>query len=187
MPISAARPPLQAGSVSLDGMHVDLQWHFHDMHKLLCAFEGAIEVESTHGRHLVPRQLAAWIPAGVPHCTSIHGIRWVSVFFPPKMLNDPERRVRTLMVSGLMREMLREAMRAYTEADARVAETVIARDDEVDHLYARGIEALQDEMQADSGLVRAGTIMLFVLANVERVGDRAQNIAWHTKEMLGKI
>ena len=57
----------------------------------------------------------------------------------------------------------------------------------MDHLYARGIEALQDEMQADSGLVRAGTIMLFVLANVERVGDRAQNIAWHTKEMLGKI
>jgi AraC-like DNA-binding protein len=111
MPISTARPPLMAGSVSLDGMHVDLQWHFHDMHKLLYAFEGAIEVESSHGRHLVPRQLAAWIPAGAPHCTSIHGIRWVSVFFPTKMLNDPERRVRTLMVSGLMREMLREAMR----------------------------------------------------------------------------
>ncbi len=96
-------------------------------------------------------------------------------------------RVEIGRISAIATEMLREAMRAYTEADARVAETVIARDDEVDHLYARGIEALQDEMQADSGLVRAGTIMLFVLANVERVGDRAQNIAWHTKEMLGKI
>jgi AraC-like DNA-binding protein len=111
MPICASGTQLTAGSVYRDGMHVDLQWHFHDMHKLLYAFEGAIEVESSHGRHLVPRQLAAWIPAGVPHCTSIHGIRWVSVFFPIKMLNDPERRVRTLMVSALMREMMREAMR----------------------------------------------------------------------------
>ena len=101
----------KAGSVTRDGIHIDMQWHFHEMHKLLYAFEGAIEVESSHGRNLVPRQLAAWIPAGVPHCTSIHGIRWVSIFFPPNMLDDPERRVRTLMVSPLMREMLQESMR----------------------------------------------------------------------------
>jgi AraC-like DNA-binding protein len=102
---------LKAGSVFRDGIHVDVQWHFHDMHKLLYAFEGAAEVESKRGRNLVPRQLAAWIPAGVPHCTSIHGIRWVSVFFPPIMIEDPEQRVRTLMVSALMREMMQEAMR----------------------------------------------------------------------------
>lgn len=101
----------RAGSVYGEGMHVDLQWHFHDMHKLLYAFEGAIEVESTRGRNLVPRQLAAWIPAGVPHCTSIHGIRWISVFFPAEMVADPEERVRTVNVSVLMREMIREAMR----------------------------------------------------------------------------
>lgn len=111
LPIGTPGKPLKAGSISRDGIHVDLQWHFHDMHKLLYAFEGAIEVESNLGRNLVPRQLAAWIPAGVPHCTSIHGIRWVSVFFPPEMLEDPEQRVRTLMVSPLMREMMQEAMR----------------------------------------------------------------------------
>jgi AraC-like DNA-binding protein len=81
------------------------------MHKLLYAFEGAIEVESTRGRNLIPKQLAAWIPAGVPHCTSIHGVRWVSVFFTTDMVDDREERVRTVMVSALMREMLREAMR----------------------------------------------------------------------------
>jgi len=89
-------------------------------------------------------------------------------------------------IAAIALEMLRETMRSYTERDAKIAEVVIERDDEVDALYARGIEALQDEMQADSGMVRAGTIMLFVLANLERVGDRAQNVAWHTKEMLGK-
>jgi phosphate transport system protein len=95
-------------------------------------------------------------------------------------------RVEIGRIAAIALEMLRETMRSYTERDAKIAEMVIQRDDEVDALYARGIEALQGEMQADSGMVRAGTIMLFVLANLERVGDRAQNVAWHTKEMLGK-
>ncbi len=95
-------------------------------------------------------------------------------------------RVEIGRIASIALEMLRETMRSYTERDAQIAEAVIERDDEVDALYARGIEALQDEMQTDSGMVRAGTIMLFVLANLERVGDRAQNVAWHTKEMLGK-
>jgi phosphate transport system protein len=88
-------------------------------------------------------------------------------------------------IAAIAVSMLSETMRAYTERDAEIATHVIDQDDEVDKLYNRGIEALQEEMQEDAGLVRAGTIMLFVLAALERVGDRAQNIAWHTKEMLG--
>jgi phosphate transport system protein len=94
-------------------------------------------------------------------------------------------RVEIGRISAIAIEMLREAMRAYTEGDEKTADIVIDQDDEVDNLYHRGIDALQQEMQADPGIVRAGTIMLFVLTNMERVGDRAQNIAWHTKEMLG--
>jgi phosphate transport system protein len=94
-------------------------------------------------------------------------------------------RVEIGRISAIAIEMLREAMRAYTEGDEKTADVVIDQDDEVDNLYHRGIDALQQEMQADPGIVRAGTIMLFVLTNMERVGDRAQNIAWHTKEMLG--
>ena len=81
--------------------------------------------------------------------------------------------------------MLADTMRAYAHADAELAERVIERDDEVDLLYKRGIEALQEEMQGDPALIRAGTLLLFVLGTLERVGDRAQNVAWHTKEMLG--
>jgi AraC-like DNA-binding protein len=111
LPVHAPGTMPRPGSICRDGMSVDLQWHFHDMHKLLYAFEGACEVESTRGRNLIPRQLAAWIPAGVPHCTSIHGIRWVSVFFNSEMVDDSERRVRTVIVSALMREMMQESMR----------------------------------------------------------------------------
>jgi phosphate transport system protein len=95
-------------------------------------------------------------------------------------------RVEIGRIASIAQQMLSDTMRAYTERDVALAESVIARDDEVDKLYNRGIEALQEEMQADAGVVRAGAIMLFVLASLERVGDRAQNIAWHTKEMLGK-
>ncbi len=104
-----------------------------------------------------------------------------------KLADVPLRpaRVEIGRIAAIALEMLRDVMRSYTERDVRLAEAVIARDDEVDALYYRGIEALQEEMQADSGLVPAGTVVLFVLASLERVGDRAQNIAWHTKEMLG--
>jgi phosphate transport system protein len=81
--------------------------------------------------------------------------------------------------------MLADSMRAYREGDADLATSVIERDDEVDALYRSGIEALQSEMQADSGVVPGATILLFVLATIERVGDRAQNIAWKTKDAYG--
>jgi phosphate transport system protein len=104
-----------------------------------------------------------------------------------KLADVPLRpaRVEIGRIASIATEMLHDVMRAYTEGDASIATAVIARDDEVDKLYHRGIEALQQEMQTDSGVVLAGTMMLFVLAELERVGDRAQNIAWHTKEMLG--
>ncbi|MGH7727629.1 MAG: phosphate signaling complex protein PhoU [Vulcanimicrobiaceae bacterium] len=108
-----------------------------------------------------------------------HSIRLADVPIRPA-------RVEIGRIAAIALDMVRDVMRAYTEGDATLAEAVIARDDEVDRLYYRGIDALQEEMQADSGVVRSGTTMLFVIANLERVGDRAQNIAWHTKEMLGE-
>jgi phosphate transport system protein len=104
-----------------------------------------------------------------------------------KLIDVPVRpaSVEIGQIAAVAQTMLADAMRAYREGDTAVADAVIARDDEVDQLYRSGIEALQNEMQADSGTVPAGTILLFVLANIERVGDRAQNIAWKTKDVFG--
>ncbi len=89
-------------------------------------------------------------------------------------------------IASVAHGMLLDAMRAYTERDAHLASEVIDRDDEVDKLYKRSIKLLQEEMQQDPELVRSGTRYLFVLASLERVGDRAGNIAWHTKDMIGQ-
>jgi phosphate transport system protein len=104
-----------------------------------------------------------------------------------KLLDVPVRpaSIELGQIGAAAQTMLADAMRAYRESDAALADAVIERDDEVDGLYHSGIEALQNEMQADSGVVPAGTLLLFVLAAVERVGDRAQNIAWKTKDSLG--
>ena len=86
-------------------------------------------------------------------------------------------------IANTAHAMLEDVLRAYREGDVRIAEEVIERDDVVDVLYRRGLEALQGEMQRDPGTVPAGTLLLFVISIIERVGDRAQNIAWHTKDI----
>jgi hypothetical protein len=52
-------------------------------------------------------------------------------------------------------------------------------------LYKRSIKLLQEEMRADPDIVRPGTRYLFRARVDQRVGDRAGNIAWHTKDMIG--
>ena len=81
-------------------------------------------------------------------------------------------------------DMLHDVVVAFAEQDAEIAQTVIDRDDEVDVRYHNGIRALQEAMEEDPRMVPAATQLLFTLGSVERIGDRAQNIAWHVKEML---
>jgi AraC-like DNA-binding protein len=94
-----------------DAYDLDSPWHSHDMHQLQYAFEGAIEVEDAHARHLLPRSLAAWIPAGVAHRTSLHRVRCGSILLAPEAVQPAGDRVRIVQVSPLMREMVIGAMR----------------------------------------------------------------------------
>jgi phosphate transport system protein len=104
-----------------------------------------------------------------------------------KLADVPLRPVRVEIdrIAELAIATLVGAMRAYTERDAELASRVIDEDDEVDRQYKLSVRALEQEMQADPEMVPAGARILFVLAELERVGDRANNIAWHTKEMIG--
>jgi AraC-like DNA-binding protein len=117
---SAAPPSLIAGdaaagpiacSIRHDEFDVDLPWHHHDMHQIQYAIEGSLEVEDTKRRSLLPRQLAAWIPAGVTHRTSLHRMRSLSVLLAPHLVPDAGSSVRIILVSPLMREMLQGALR----------------------------------------------------------------------------
>lgn len=99
------------GAIVQDHFDIDGPWHHHDMHQVQYAFEGAIALEDRHGRHLLPRSLAGWIPAGAPHRDSLHRVRSISLLLAPEMVPDAGDRVRVLKVSPLMREMIAEAAR----------------------------------------------------------------------------
>lgn len=99
------------GSLRSDEVVRDSHWHFHDMHQIMCPFEGSFILEVERGRHLIPRNLAVWIPAGARHRMSLNRVKSTSVFLPTAMVEDVEPRVRVILVSSLMREMLMEASR----------------------------------------------------------------------------
>ena len=108
-PLSDAMP--RTGAFAQDEFDIDAPWHHHDMHQLQYAFEGSMEVEDKARRNLLPRTLAAWIPAGVIHRTSLHRVRSGSIFFTPDMVTNVGDRVRIVIVSPLMRAMVIGAMR----------------------------------------------------------------------------
>lgn len=101
----------RAGSLPNNEAELDGPWHYHDMHQLMCAFEGSFVIEVAGGRHLVPCQLAAWIPAGIRHRVSLRKATTSSIFFPTAMVADAGDRIRAVLVSPLMREMIRTAAR----------------------------------------------------------------------------
>jgi AraC-like DNA-binding protein len=100
-----------AGAFAQDQFDIDSPWHYHDMHQLQYAFEGSIEVEDRARRSLLPRMLAAWIPAGVAHRTSVHRVRSGSVLFASHLVPNAGDRVRIVLVSELMRAMVIGSMR----------------------------------------------------------------------------
>ncbi len=78
---------------------------------MLYAFEGVAQVETETAHHLLPPQQAAWIPAGLPHQTTLRRVRSVAVFFEPAMVTDRSDRVRVLAAIAPIREMIVYAMR----------------------------------------------------------------------------
>jgi|EndMetStandDraft_8_1072994.scaffolds.fasta_scaffold49304_4 AraC-like DNA-binding protein len=100
-----------AGSIPQDEYDVDTPWHSHEMHQLQYAFDGIVEVEDEGGTYMLPRALAAWIPAGVSHRTKIHFVSSGSVYLSAKLVPAAGDRIRIVQVSPLMREMVLGAMR----------------------------------------------------------------------------
>ena len=84
------------------------------------------------------------------------------------------------IMAGHAREMLRSSVQAFVEQDVEAAYRVGAKDDEIDALYDRIYRDLIDIMIADPSTIEPSTHLLWVAHNLERIGDRATNIAERT-------
>lgn len=89
---------------------VDTPWHFHDMHQLLYAFEGAVDVEGRHASYRIPHQFAAWIPAGAVHRTRIQQVASASIFLNRDLVPDGGDHPQVIRAPTLLREMVRQAV-----------------------------------------------------------------------------
>ena len=83
----------------------------HDLHQIEYAFEGTVEVETAAAHYLLSPQQAIWVPAGLAHCTTLHRVRTVSVFFAPGMVAGGDDRARVLAAVPVVREMILYATR----------------------------------------------------------------------------
>lgn len=74
------------------------------------------------------------------------------------------------------RQMLQQSVDAFINHDAGAAKAMIGRDDKIDRQYNKLFRETLEEMRDDS-YIRRATFLLWVGHNLERIGDRATNIA----------
>jgi AraC-like DNA-binding protein len=86
-------------------------WHTHDYHQLIYAIAGTTQIETEQARYFLPAGRAAWIPVATRHRTLVTDIEGASLYFAPETVLDPQRRVRILVASPVMREMILHALR----------------------------------------------------------------------------
>jgi phosphate transport system protein len=74
------------------------------------------------------------------------------------------------------RKMIRDATTAFVQRDLETARRMLTRDDKLDRQYRQLFQETMEEMHDDAYIKRA-TYLLWVGHNLERIGDRATNIA----------
>ncbi len=110
---------MTGGGLVYEGERLTTGWHWHDLHQIEYALQGAVEVDTAAGTYLLPPHQAAWIPAGCVHQATLHAsVTTFSVLFEPSLVAVPDDRVRIVAASPLIREMVLHAARwPITRAD----------------------------------------------------------------------
>jgi len=92
---------------------------------------------------------------------------------PETLLPPPE----LLDLGAIAVETLRQALGAYADLDADLAHTVGIKEEQVDQLYDKVIAIIGDRLALNKEHAPRGADLLFIAHNLERIADRATNIA----------
>lgn len=87
-------------------------------------------------------------------------------------------------VADMAEEMLAEAMRTFKDRDEASTQSVYSKAELVEDQYSPVVASIERSMKEQPETVDCCVPLLFVLTALQRICDRAQNIAWHTEEML---
>jgi len=80
-------------------------------------------------------------------------------------------------IASIAESMVKDSLDAFLQGDCGLAEAVIERDDQVDHLNGQIFRELLSYMAEDRDAISRGTRILFVSKYLERIADHASNIA----------
>ncbi|HEY3522623.1 MAG TPA: phosphate signaling complex protein PhoU [Candidatus Limnocylindrales bacterium] len=96
-----------------------------------------------------------------------------------KLADEPplEASIELRAIGELCADLVRGVLRALVDIDTAAARDVAGRDDEVDRRYRRFVDEVVELMRAGPANVSRGTWLLFAAYYLERIGDRATNIA----------
>jgi phosphate transport system protein len=91
---------------------------------------------------------------------------------------QPKKLVRGLEhLAELALTQLKEVLDAYSSRSAEHADSIRARDEEIDAIYTSLFRELLTYMMEDPRNITPCTHLLFCAKNIERIGDHATNIA----------
>ena len=92
-------------------------------------------------------------------------------------LEQAELPVDFAAIGDVPRRMIRSAVQSLLDGDARLAEEVLAMDDEIDVMNHRAHDDLVQLIQEQPQLTRQATNAILMAKNLERIADHAANIA----------
>jgi phosphate transport system protein len=97
------------------------------------------------------------------------------------LMHGDQPLVRPLIYLPQMAEkavnMLRRSIEAFLKRDAKLARDICAEDDAVDALYNQAYHDLLSRMIDSPSVITRATYLIWAAHNVERIADRATNIA----------
>lgn len=106
-----------------------------------------------------------------------HGKRIAGIVLRMQQRSQPIPLGDLPLISDLALDMLDRALRALGGSNVAEAEAVCRADDRVDALYKQAFNVVLSYMLEDPRLIDAGTQLLQIAHELERVGDRATNVA----------
>ncbi|MBX3499818.1 MAG: phosphate signaling complex protein PhoU [Alphaproteobacteria bacterium] len=90
---------------------------------------------------------------------------------PPRAVSGIDR------IGRLVQSCLKDVLDAFAKDDVTAARTVWLRDEEIDDVYNGLFRELLTYMMEDPRTITAGTHLMFMAKNIERIGDHVTNIA----------
>lgn len=121
--------------------------------------------------------VAALILVGELERIADHGKKIAGTYL--RMVQDPRPIAlgEVPALGDLSLAMLDQALRAFANRDVAAAEAICRADDQADAQYKRVFNAIVKQMAEDPQCIGAGTHLIGIAHELERVADRATNVA----------